>query len=763
MNTKNLLLKFVMAAIILAALHINVHAYSYISVSDPHSTDWNSDQGSIDDITFIVTPKGIYMECLLELTLSPNETEYSSSDTVEITFDFSLPPGSMITEAKLLIEDSMVNARLMERWAATQIYENIVQRVRRDPLILYKQYDDQYYGRIYPMLGNSSRTLQIKYMVPATWTKNYASVLVPTDLLNASKVKPDKVTILVNASDEWKNAKILEIPNAFFQDYAHAELGSIKKLEIKHSGENYSSLSVGFDNPMENGLYIQTYDTGNEGYYQMAFLPSQVMDISIPKKVAIIIDHDKDLTYVSKNELYTKLENGLKEYFTDDDYFNLVYYDGSEVQYASENWVSADDESITNTFNNIGSNTIADENQIDLLIPEAVNLISSAGDEASILILSSSNHVKDKDEADEIIESLKNIMNPLPQFNIINMMEKYYYWYEIVDEYYWGNDYLYSQLAKETNGEYFTLDYYNTFDPVLTRMFQSFDGILTSFDIHTSMDEGFCYSRYNINGNGPVYLNKPILQTGKYYGSFPFEVEISALTTNGVFYSTKSYRITSVNINDRALEQIWGGNYLNELEHSDYNYTTTQEIINTSIHYHVLSCYTAFLALEPGMSYEVPDDISQGNPETRWSVASEFSDVMVAEDAMINSYSGSYYGDERGQWYVEGEYADPTNIEKHDIVSTIQFKNYPNPFIDQIAINITLKDEIELSNALVQIYNLSGEVVKIFNTSNLGSGNRIEITWDGSNGNGSDLSSGTYILSVITPTESRSIKLLKLN
>ena len=385
------------------------------------------------------------------------------------------------------------------------------------------------------------------------------------------------------------------------------------------------------------------------------------------------------------------------------------------------------------------------------------------GEEASILILSSSNHIKDKNEADEIIKSLKEIKDPLPQFNIINMMEKYYFWYEIMDEYYWGNDYLYSELAKETNGEYYTLDYYNTFSTILTRMLQYFDGILSSFDIHTSMDEGFCYSRYNINGNGPVYLNKPILQTGKYYGSFPFKLEIAALTSNGVFSSTKSYRKSSVNVNDRVLEQIWGGNYLNELEHAEYNYTNTQEIINTSIHYHVLSSYTAFLALEPGMSYEVPDDISQGNPETRWSVASSF-DVMVADEAsMINSKIDYSYGDERGQWFVDGEYANPTYIEEYQNISSIQLNNYPNPFTEQVAININLGDEIVLSNTFIGIYNLSGELVKSFNTSNLGFGNTIELTWDGSNGKGSVLSSGTYILNVVTPSGSKSIKLLKIN
>ena len=98
--------------VLLSNNHVN--GYNYLSVQNPHGWDW--DQGSIEKASFIIEPKGLYMQCEMELTLSAAGT-YMDDETYELeaTLEFELPKGSMITQAYLLIEDSMVKARLMEQ------------------------------------------------------------------------------------------------------------------------------------------------------------------------------------------------------------------------------------------------------------------------------------------------------------------------------------------------------------------------------------------------------------------------------------------------------------------------------------------------------------------------------------------------------------------------------------------------------------------------------------------------------------------------
>ncbi|MBK9338542.1 MAG: hypothetical protein IPM98_19240 [Lewinellaceae bacterium] len=47
---------------------------------------------------------------------------------------------------------------------------------------------------------------------------------------------------------------------------------------------------------------------------------------------------------------------------------------------------------------------------------------------------------------------------------------------------------------------------------------------LRSYDFHTTLANGYCYGRFDLGAVHPdkPYLNRPILQIGKYQGDMPF-------------------------------------------------------------------------------------------------------------------------------------------------------------------------------------------------------------------------------------------------
>jgi hypothetical protein len=75
-----------------------------------------------------------------------------------------------------------------------------------------------------------------------------------------------------------------------------------------------------------------------------------------------------------------------------------------------------------------------------------------------------------------------------------------------------------------------------------------------------------------------------------------------------------------------------------------------------------------------------------------------------------------------------------------------QLYNYPNPFIDQTWFNIEHNRPDSELRLVLTIYNLSGEIVRIFDTRFFSPGYRLEpVRWDGTSEGGARLGGGIYL------------------
>ena len=213
-------------------------------------------------------------------------------------------------------------------------------------------------------------------------------------------------------------------------------------------------------------------------------------------------------------------------------------------------------------------------------------------------------------------------------------------------------------------------------------------------------------------------MEKPILQIGKYKGTFPFIIEASGEYDSIVF--SQQFLIDEENINetDSLSEEAWAGNYLQNLEYTDQTNDVVNEIVNYSISERVLSIYSAFLCLDPSMGGEVCYDCFDGG-----------GTVGVKEDE---------------------------SITESDSVITA----YPNPFNAQVQINVPLRQIENVDNATFRIYNILGQVVRNFELSTSSASQNFSFVWNGKNDEGSIVSSGIYFFVVNTPKKNYSVKLL---
>jgi hypothetical protein len=689
-----------------------LYSYNSLYISDPQS--WRGGYGTIEDATISVKPQGLYMEIGLYLTISARGIDFYGQDQVEVDLDFTLPAGSIVKDSWLWVEDEIIRAEIMDKWTASQIYEDVVNR-RRDPSILFKHSDIQYELRIYPLNPEKSRKVKLTYLVPAQWSGSEAFVPLPTQILRTSKYQLDNFQIMTWPDENWLNPRIVEMADMIFDTKIDPEIGEYFLQEIPP--ENYLNFAV--ETPAKDGIFLSTFDNGEESYYQLAFLPSAVLELGATKKVTILVDFDISKTNLEPSELIQLIKSGLMSYFDEDDYFNLIFANLNTSR-IRDSWISAHPDTIEHIFASIDENLISGYSNLPSLLADGIEFLKENGNNGAIMLLSSSDQFGDFESANQLIGDIMDLMEPVNQIHIGDLQSINFSYHWINGRTYNGNAYLYENLSRLTTANLNRKLYETDFSQVINKTFQGLGKLLPVFELHTTVKTGICYGRMNLEKNlAPTYLNTPILQVGKFDGDVPFFIEASGIYENEIFSQT--FGITPENIvpGDSVLRTIWAANLMQSFDYESQTNEVVGQIIDMSIKERILSNYTAFICLEPSMGGQVCYDCFD---ESELVSVEEEENSALSDSSLINVY--------------------------------------PNPFNDQTKIQIKLAGLENANSVDLKIYNILGELIKDFELSNSLTGNQIEITWNGKNNSGVSVASGTYILVLSTPIERKTHKLL---
>ena len=692
-------------------------ANDWLWVQNPRN--FSGGYGSIDEAFISVKPQGLYMEYGLYLTFSAKGQGFTNADSLEIQYYFSLPENSIVIDSWLWIDTTIIKAKIMDQWTASSIYEDIVNR-RRDPSILFKRDASQYELRIYPMAGDQTRKIKITYLVPTSWNSTSVLASLPTNLLRVSKNPLNKFELATWLNQYWKNPKILEFPDIPFQSESNSEFGDFFKADIPPEAIQ-SSLNFSLDAPFHNGIFVNKFINGSEGIYQMAFLPSKVLNISVNHKTAVLIDYDASMSNVSKSELLNNLKLNLLSNFSSKDSFNLIF-SNVNIKRISETWIPGDSATIENIFKELDENQISDYSSLAALLADGIDFVKNNGNDGTILLLANSDQMGDYKVANQLLDDLLKLMEPVLPIHVLNFQNQNYSYHWFGGRYYYGNEYFYQNLTRMTTGNYFSMFNSNaTISEMLADAFQSLSGFISSFDLHTKLDNGFCYGRYNLDMQAnSVYLNKPILQIGKFQGDFPFVIEVSGVYKSAPFSETFNLDEIQVFDSDSLSEKMWAGNYIDYLENQNQSNDIVNEIVDFSINERILSLYSAFICLEPGRGGEVCYNCMD---------ESSLSDI---KDTVIN---------------------------KSDSLS---LSAYPNPFNNQVNLRIKIPYNYNPQNITFKLYNILGQLIKTFNPDITAGQKEFRFTWNGKNDNNNDVSSGNYFFVVTTPEKVSAMKLVLL-
>lgn len=699
---------FILSCLLLISV-FNLFGYNDLRIGDPRNS-WYTSQGTIDEAVLTVRPKGLFMEYGLYLTFSSKGSNLTKAfDTLEVTLRFDLPENAIVKDSWLWIGNDIIKAKIMDKWTASTIYENIVKR-RRDPSILMKQSATQYELRVFPMAGNQTRKVKITYLMPTTWNKSNVNSAIPTAILNTSYIKPANFSVLTWTDTQWTNPQIINDAEISFVAKNDNTFGNYHEALIPSSKYN-KSLNIGFKTPVENGIYLSGYQKGNEGIYQMALFPDQFFETNVSKKAAILIDYDASNTTITAKALLDFVKNEMLINLNSKDSFNLIF-SNLAVKRFSNKWVAASKTNIEAAFTSL-NNPLSSYSNLGALLGNGIDFIKSNGNNGKIILISDADQYGDFQVSNTLINDLVKLMNPKIPIHISDYQSINFPSYFKDGQTYYGNDYFYSSLSRMTLGSYHRVKNGLNISEAISGSLKYMGGSINSFDLHTSLKSGFCHSRYTMTGESNIaYVNEAILQVGKFKGEFPFLIEISGEYNNEVFSEMMEIQKPASISNDTIAESIWTGQYIKKLESSTQSNDIINEIVFSSLNERVLSKYTSFLCLED-TSYICNNCVD----ETKITI--NVKDLIAGQDSILV---------------------------------------YPNPFVDKLNIEFMCSNPNDVKE--LSIVDITGSLIYQFSADLLQKGKNV-ITWNGLSARGERVKPGVYLLVYKASGYSKTIKIFR--
>lgn len=695
---------------------------AYLRVGDPRRGA-GTRPGTVDEATLVLRPQGVYTAIDMYLTFSAKgNTSFGIGDTLEVVLNFNLPQGSIVNDSWLWIDDLIIKADVYDRWTASNIYENIVNR-RRDPSILYRNPDGKYELRIFPMAANKTRQVKISYLVPTQWTKQFVSTALPVYIPKISNVPIGKVRILTPKDEKW-GKPTLDNPTINFQQMTDST-GTWWEAILQAYQLDFVS-QMRFASPLQKGVYVNRYEAGTGGIYQMVLLPKEILGVEAiaPKKVMLLLDYvTGNSNSIPPADLLSQVKQQMLATLNPRDSFNFLVSKLLLKPYA-EHWIAATPQAIDSAFAALALNAASGYSNLAPMLGTAIDFIQQKGAKGSILLFANSGNISTINAANALIEDLRQAMGRqlIPTF-IFDFQQQNYNYYNAGNQSFKGNGYFYTNLTRITGGSYVELCCSERGLATSTAsIFGSLTALNGALDLYTRLQNGFCYSRYNVNSlnDAAVNFNEPIMQVGKYEGKFPFLIDLSGSLDGNLFSKQLIVNEITAARTDTLAQEIWVGNHLQSLEGLEQSNATISRIIGESIGERVLSRYTAFLCLEPGQGGKICFDCQINNPSTGGPV------VDVTDHLALDSL--------------------------------VEVTALPNPFQNQLKLSLKFINNQDFNEYQFAIYNMVGQQVKVFNDLLTPQADRLELVWDADQ----TLAPGMYFFVIQSPKGRYSLKLIKL-
>jgi hypothetical protein len=623
---------------------------------------WNSWDATVLSADVKTTICGMFAQS--EMTIVFKDTVSSGiSDSLELICNFHLPQESAVDSMWLWINNKPEAAYLLDIWRAWQIYSSIV-RVRRDPAFL-RVSGSQYYLNVFPFKAREARTVKINFSSPLIPVGNHLALRLPLDFVNNSLFAPRRVTWQVSYAEPYVASGVEIVASEGLTVEEKTVDGKTVLLASAEHVRTGAILMCQVYNPMfgEAGYVAETSKgSDNEHYFSTVLDVGKVLDVKgISRKKILFIWNGVQTSY--GNTTYS--QTGNCEYYQSGVCHYYYTYNKQSYYYPSSS--TADLEALSKF---IGSNLVPGDSFNVYLNDGTIKSFSTNGfvgaTNASVLQAASyvlSAPAKEQSNTgnarsfDELLLAALNGTKLTDSVSIVIIDRSYFYAY-------YSNDttMVYKDAYGKTNYYHYTYQDQVDIDALFSRVNgllptgstvyalaypYSYTGNFKLYDKLTLATKGMIIPIYDIeygfrslgevlmgklypanltittSGSSYVYdliglpsstvpVYKPLFITGKIFGPADSIMVNLKGRFGGNDYSFSKNIASSSACNFAAPRQIWALRKTGQLR-SENTINSQKEASELSFRHRLLTDYTAFLALEPGMDSLLTPDEQQKN------------------------------------------------------------------------------------------------------------------------------------------------------
>jgi len=652
-----------------------------------------------------------------------------SNQPFEIIWILRLPNDAVITEAYLHSNDEWIKADPEDVLDAEKAYED--EDYIKPRFLLREMVARDYYGNqrkthqmnFGPVYYPNSFAVKFTYI-----TKNKIDINAMREniLLNQFLKDDDsniQFTVKFRDHDLPQNKPTIVTGRRYNNMNFTWENGWWKMVLPFNYLKYYSDIEVKWSRLFTAEPELRLYDGKDNKYYHLLMLPPITPQDRQNKRILLLYDLGSIVPwYHSRDDIIEKYRRMTKLTLAPTDSINMIYFDGFAPATFTSAFSPATQDNIDAVFDRLKSMMSVQISGLPQLLRSAKDYFNNSGSGGELWILSNAEkHSNPPSIANEIMQLSYYQLNVPVTFNIFDCRE-YDDWYThitINGQDYYGNEYLYQNLARLSGGGLLTAFKIPTLNLEL-EIAEVFAPAADLVKVEMMPSGGYNFTKYDLNDGRTHYpITFPVQELGRYEGDLPMETVFYGQVDGQTLRKDISVADTIESDYNSIMGQIWHVKYLYDLLKQPQSFATIEKIARLSKENHILTPYCGFV---------------------------------------IPSPSG-YKGFKR---LVEVDTTDYQPNEPPDNVSVpddFAFAAFPNPFNAQTTLQIEFPPADLNRTVEIRIVDVLGRIVKIFKQQVPKDQYQIKIHWDGTNDQNIQVSTGLYLIQCIIGDYNQNLKI----
>ncbi len=243
---------------------------------------------------------------------------------VEGTYFFPLPPGAVVSQLTMWVDGQPIEAKILEREEARQIYDDIVRQLR-DPALLEYVGAGAIQANVFPIPPRDERRIEIEYSQVLTAVNGLFHYVYPqsSKLYTNLPLDTQSIRVAVQSNEAIRAIYSPSHPVAISREGEFRAVAGFEgsKVVADQDFELYYSVS-----PEEIGLNLLSYrETGQDGFFLLLVAPGVTSDEVVAKDVILVLDTSGSM----EGEKMAQAKEAARyviEHLQPDDRFNIVSF-----------------------------------------------------------------------------------------------------------------------------------------------------------------------------------------------------------------------------------------------------------------------------------------------------------------------------------------------------------------------------------------------------------------------------------------------------